>query len=525
MATLRPNAPAPFRRSASDFRAAPSTRRRGLAFSALSGLLLIGAFPALDWGWLAWVALVPLLLTFSQCTRRDALWNGFVFGLVFFGGLISWLDVFAGHAIGPALGGVAWIGATLAQAGVMWCFAGWASALHRSRNVWAWRLGVPALWAVLEWMRQLGALGTGWGDLAYAQHKSLLILQVTKLTGVWGLSFLIVLVNVTLAELIEQRKIGRFPVATAALIVAALAFGGITLSQEQLRPNFTAAALQGNVDPNVVWSNGRPESPVYVRRVMDTYHQMGQQSKAAFVVWPETTFPGFLLTDEQLRGEVARDALQNKQAVLVGGRAFDALAKQETNTAFTFNPMGLVSGQYSKQQLVPFGEFVPFHQYLPVLRLLHLAIYDMKPGAPNQPLSDGGATVGKVGIAVCYESSYGWLTREQVARGAGILAVITDDCWFGHTAAASQHASIAAVRAAESDRYLIRSAATGISQVIDPTGKVIAEAGLFRQAIVAAPVQSRTTITPYVRWGDWFIWACFLILVGIVGAEKRPRLA
>lgn len=179
------------------------------------------------------------------------------------------------------------------------------------------------------------------------------------------------------------------------------------------------------------------------------------------------------------------------------------------------NAQGNVTGSYQKRQLVPFGEFVPGKERFPFLEALHVTRSDMKPGADTQPLLNGGPGIGKVGATICFESSYPRFLREQVARGAGLLVVSTDDAWFGRTAAARQHSAIAAVRAAETDRYLVRSAATGVSQVVDPTGQVLAEADLFMPAVVWAPVESRATVTPYVRWGDWFVGFCALLLAGV----------
>ena len=169
-------------------------------------------------------------------------------------------------------------------------------------------------------------------------------------------------------------------------------------------------------------------------------------------------------------------------------------ARKNANSLFLMDTQGQVTGSYQKRQLVPFGEFMPGRSWMPFLEALHVTTFDMKRGADRQPLLDGGPGVGRIGATICFESSYPRFLREQVARGAGLLVVSTDDTWFGRTAAARQHSAIAAVRAAETDRYLVRSAATGVSQIIDPTGRVLAEAGLFRPAVVWAPVQSRTTL-------------------------------
>ena len=508
--------------------------RRSLALSALSGLLLVGAFPHLDWGWLAWVALAPFLMTFPHRRMRDALACGAVFCLMYCGGVSYWVAIFAGHAIGRPLGLVVWAIATVTQSVPMLFFVAGTQWLSRRPSAWAWRLGVPALWTVGEWVRQFGPLGTGWGDLGYTQHTALLPLQLTKLTGVFGLSFLIVLVNLAVSDGTRRRP-AAFPRAVAGLVLLVLVFGAVTLRTEHLRPTFAAAALQTNIGEDVLWSrsSARPADPAYTRRVMDTYGSQAQEAAvrgARLVVWPETSFPGYLRSDSELRAAVAAGAVHNQQATLVGGLDFDDAARKAANALFLVDANGNLRGSYHKQILVPFGEYVPFRRWLPFLNALHMLVYDMEPGDARQPLLDAGPPVGKVGVAICYESTDGEIVRRQVAQGANILVVATDDTWFGHTAAPRQHAAEAAVRAAENDRYLIRSAVTGVSQVIAPTGQVLVEGDLFTRKLVLAPVQSRRTLTPYARWGDWFVALCATVLVwltlprngGLLSVRGRP---
>lgn len=492
---------------------------------------MIGAFPHLDWGWLAWFALVPFLATFPHIRFRTALSHGAALGLVFFGGLLYWIAVFAAHAAGPALGVVAWLGAAVALGASLVVFAAGCQVLSRTQNPWAWRLGVPALWTFLEWVRQFGILGAGWGDLGYTQYRALPLLQLTKLTGVWGLSFLIVLVNVALAEIVTRRTSGTvgggrgrfgFSALAAALVLATAVFGVVTLRTEHLQPTFVAAALQGNINQNVV------ATPAYVERVMETFGRQGREAAARgarLTVWPETALPGYLRDDPGFSRAITAEAIADNQAMLVGARERDTASGKDRNAVFMVTPQGQIAGSYAKQRLVPFGEYVPLRAQFPILEKLHLTIYDMAPGEQTQPLLDAGAPVGRVGVAVCYDSTYGRITREQVARGANLLVVATDDTWFGRTAAARQHAAMSAVRAAESDRYLVRCAATGISQVISPTGQVLSEAGLFRPAVVAALVESRTTRTLYVRAGDWFVGVCAALLVLVAGISVRGRRA
>jgi apolipoprotein N-acyltransferase len=480
------------------------TRQTKLPYvaAALSGLLLISAFPHLDWGGLAWVALVPFLLAFRPARLRTALGLGAVLGLVFFGGLLYWIGVFTTHVAGPWLGLLTLLILSTVQAVTLMVFAGGAYALRTTRNVWAWRLGVPALWTVLEWTRQLGIPGMAWGDLAYTQHRMLLTLQTTKLTGVWGLAFLIVLVNVAVAEAIQARRLTKFVGATGLVVVGMLGFGAWILHTEDLHPAYRAAALQGNIEQDV------PQDPAYALRVLGVFSQQQREAAAQGVVltvWPETAFPGFLRYDAPRFAAVAAEAERDRQTTLVASVDQDLGSTKPTNALFLVTPQGRIDGTYTKQRLVPFGEYVPFRKYLPFLEKMHMTVADFAPGPPDQPPLDAGPPIGKIGAAICYDSTYGPVLRGQTAHGANLLVVSTYDNWYGRTAAGRQHAAMSAVRAAEDDRYLVRCAAAGVSQIIAPTGQVLAEAGLYRQAVVAAPVQSRSTRTLYVRWGDWFV--------------------
>ncbi len=438
-----------------------------------------------------------------------------------------WIGLFAAHAVGPVLGSVAWLGSVFAL--VPWCiaFAGGAHWLwQRGPKAWLW--GLPALWTVLEWGRQFGILGTTWGDLAFTQHRILPLLQITKVTGPWGLSFLIVLANVLLARVWRGREKALLPYKThlagaVGLLLLAFVYGAQTLRSEHLRPTLVAAALQGNINQNV------QDTPAYEQRVLETFAAQSRLAKdrgAVLTVWPETAVPGYLRLDPRFRLPIAQSAVLNGQTALVGARDFLPQAKKDTNTLFLITARGIIAGEYSKRHLVPFGEYVPLRATFPLLEKLHLSIYDMAPGGANQPLLDAGPPIGKLGAAICYDSTYSGLMRAQVARGAALLVVTTDDTWFGRTAAAGQHAAMASVDAAATDRYLVRCAATGISQILDPTGRVIASSELFVPAVVTAPVQPRHTRTFYVKHGDWFVLVSGVLLAGLllpISKRKAPH--
>ena len=489
--------------------------------------MMAGSFPHLDWGWLTWIGLVPVLFLIPQLHLRATLAMAFTFGVVYFGGLLYWLEVCGAHVLGPGLGVIAWTIAVVAQTLVMLMFGAGAWWLSRRQSPWAWMLGVPALWTLLEWVRQLGQLGTTWGDISVAQHANLAILQVSKLTGPWGVTFVITMVNMAVVEMIRSRlqksaidasTTARFAVLAASVTIVTLAYGAFVLTTEHLHPSFKAAALQPSIDPNVTWDVGRPADPAYVSSTMHAYVSRGIVSGAQVVVWPETVFPGYLRDDPELAKEVVDEATHHNQTLLVGTGERYPTGGPEGNALTVITPDGVIGNSYLKRHLVPWGEYVPFRNEFPILAALHLTLLDRKFGDPVQPLFN--SPEGKLGSVICYESSYPELTREEVARGAGLLAIVTDDTWYGRTAAPYQHANFAVLRAVENDRYVIRAAATGISLIVDPNGRILARAPLFTPSTLTVDVEARHGLTFYARHGDWFVWVC-IGLVAILAAGKR----
>lgn len=480
-----------------------------LALSLLAGLLLILSFPKADLGWLAFVALVPFLRTFPHARSRAALGYGFLTGFVFFAGLLYWVAVFTQHVIGW-LGIAAWLGLAGVQAAYVALFAVAVNLLWKRTSPVSRLFLLPSLWTLFEWLRQLGSLGMGWGDLAYTQWRFLPLLQLAPLAGCWAITWLVVLVNTALAFPMRKTLIPALALACAALL-----WGLFALSRPLPVPVYGAAAIQANINQDVPWQNGRPADPAYYRNTLNTFggmiHQAHAQDHARLCVLAETALPGYPRFDPGLRASVLSWAVENQTALAAGGHDVSPQSGKDTNTLFVMTPAGQIAGEYSKQELVPFGEYVPYRKYLPFLAALHVAVFDDEPGSPTQPAVDAGAPVGKVGSAICYESSYPRFLRQQTLTGANVLVVITDDTWFGRTAAARQHLAMSAFRAAENRRYLVRCAATGISAIFDPNGREIAEAPLFTRAVVSAPISSLSGFSPYTRYGDWFIGLCLVL--------------
>jgi apolipoprotein N-acyltransferase len=508
-----------------------SSPRYGLAL--LSGLLLPLCFPAFDLGWLVWLALVPLFLALlgspapalsrdgspglQRPTLRQGTGLGFVAGAVFLGGHLYWVWIFGWYA---------WLALTLYQALWIALFGALAVVLLRRVPPGLEPPVMAAAWTVVEWARSLGLLGLTWGDLAVSQHRTLPVLQMLDWTGPWGLTFLIALVNASVAGAVsgQQSAVSRgagwrwlagalvvvgLLTARGAWLLAAPAEGGGGRSNPGHQPEtLPVAVVQGNIDQDVLWD------AEFVRRALSAHARLtlaAARHGARLVVWSETSLPGELRHDPVLRAAVSGLARAAKAELIVGSN--DHIGRRAYNRAFLVDRQGWLRGGYAKRQLVPYGECVPLRPWLPFLEKLHVTAFDLTPGEGFYPLRGEH----RLGCVICFESAFPHISRAMAGKGAEILVEVTDDTWFGRTAAAAQHAAMAPLRAVETRRSLARATATGISTLVDDHGRVRRQLGLFQEGYLLARLPLRREITPYVRLGDWPVLLSLLICAATLG--------
>ena len=466
-------------------------------FAVLTGLALAAAFPEPAAWPLAWIALVPLLVVLKKTSMKRAAGLGLLTGFVFFGALLYWVNLF---------GTLPWFLLSLFQALYIAVFAVLYRRLNKARP-WVRLAVVPAIWTTCEWLRSLGYFGFTWGDLAISQYKNLPFLQLASVTGTWGLSYIIVLVNISLADVGEQWKsksfrsaLGQLAVATAVAAIAHLS-GYVRL--DNITPGshgegLRIALVQGS------FNQDQPVNEAYARRVMRVYSGLTRECARRYpdvVVWPETVIPGDLLSDFQMRKRLGDLAKEMRADLLVGGSAYKN--SRLYNGAFLFNRDGDYVGEYYKVHLVPFGETVPLRKYLPLLERYRVRDENYHPGPGFHP-------VGRYGVMICFESIFPNIAREMVRRNARLLVVMTNDAWFKRTAAPEQHMAFSVFRAVETGHWLVRCASTGISCVIDPRGRQYGRLGLWRRGVVLATAGTGHT-TFYRDNGDWFAVICAVV--------------
>ena len=518
-------------------------RRMFLALS--SAALLIFSFPNFNQPWCAWIALVPWLLLLPNLKPRKAFWWSWFIGFLFFLGSIHWLThvtVFGWALLCAYLafffGIFGWL-ASLAQP--MLDPRPKTQGLKSSLKSYVLSLIVaPSAWVALEHARTHLLSGFGWNLLAYSQTPWPMIIQIARLTGAWGVSFMIVMANAAIFQAIQRRS-WRKLFAPAGVVVAALLYaaGTIPLKAPVLS---RIAVVQGNIPQEHKWDEA------YKEEILSRYEcltRLAAESQLDLIVWPETSAPGYVGVDEDLTQRIFRLAKQAGRPLLIGSPVPKLAAGGFVflNRASLINQEGEIVNTYDKLHLVPYGEFIPGDKWFPWLRKLLPPIGDFVPGKEYTVFSLKNSRLEALGsrqaenslqptaysrelrfsVLICFEDVFPELARAFVRRGAQALVVITNDAWFGPTAAAHQHAQASLFRSVELGVPVIRAANTGWSGCIDPEWgayrpvKDVKGQELFVTGTATCGVYPGSGNTFYVRWGDWFAWGCVLAaLIGIL---------
>ncbi len=523
-------------------------RLSGILPSLLSGLLLALAFPRADQGWLALVALVPLLRAIAGATPARAARRGFAFGAAYFVLLLPWLisvmHRFGGLPFPVAIAILALFVAYLAS-----YFALFAALFAAAVRRWGW-IGwglAPPFWVALELLRERLLTGFPWGSIGYTQWRNLPLLQVSAVGGVYAVSFLVVTTNAALGLLTVRTSPNRARGAALAglALVAAAQGGGVIFLRSQDRAAsapgagmLSVAAIQANVPQDRKWRPGEEQAIVDDLMAMT---ERAAQAGARIVVWPESASPlSFYVPDRLASADgpkfvitprrdflfAVTDLARRGGITLVAGSVdyrLDEGRLRAYNSAFAITPDGTVGVPYDKAHLVPFGEYVPLQRVLFFVDgMVEGAIAAFAPGKSPHALS---TPYGSAGTFVCYEAIFPELVRPLAWEGA-FLVNITNDAWFGKSGAPGQHLAMAVFRAAENRRYLLRAANTGISALVDPFGRVVKATVLNEKIVLRGELRPLSGHTFYARTGDLLAWACaivtFLSAAALCAAFLRP---
>jgi apolipoprotein N-acyltransferase len=512
-----PTEPLPLERSLAHF----SVR---LLLAALSGVLLAIAFPDYSIAWLAFVAVVPLLVALVH--TRGA-WESFLLGWI--SQSVAWLimvpwvvRVMSYYGGLPYAMGVLIFCAMSLYLGLYGGVFALAVRLIAPRERFLRWLLVPLAWAAVEFARTRLLSGFPWNLLAASIVDYAPLIQIARAAGPYLLGCLILLPTIVIAWLLTQRSEAVTKVIALGLVASVIfVWWGTGYVAERWRTTrdtgeqtFTAALLQPNITQQMRWNES--EALAIYRQMIGMTLEAAQHG-ANVVIWPESTVPFEYANTGFFRDSVESMSRDRGIDIILGTVAEDPSNPNRVwNTAFLVSG-GRTTGRYDKIHLVPFGEYVPMRRMLFFAKKLVHAVGEFEFGTNDYPLR--GMT--EYGPAICYEVVFPQITRTQVRHGAGVLVTITNDAWYDGTSAPRQHLNMARMRAVEDDRDLLRAATTGISAFVDRTGRVVEEIPMGREGIVYAKFATRHTETPYVRFGDWFAWMAVALVLLAIAMRKR----
>ncbi len=428
---------------------------------------------------------------------------------------VPWVTFVLAHygRIGWLLAGLGWL-LMSAILGLTWAVAGCATTLTPE----GWRPWlVPLALAAAEVVQANQPWNFPWNPVAAVATAWPTLLRPLPIVGAIGLSLLVLLVGGAL-DAVMSRELRR---AGAVTLCLALAVSGLaTWLAPPFRPAGPAvetACVQPDVPLEERWDTANEaEIEARVWRLSAAAGAAG----ARWIIWPESAVPRLLERDGAYRAEVERFTRADNVWLLLGSIGFGRDEDEYFNSVYSASPAGILPFRYDKVHLVPFGEYVPLVGRLALMRPLVHEVGSFTPGVSRLPLP---SPAGPVGVAVCYEVAFPGLYASEVRRGAEVLATITNDGWYGDTAAPRQHLALAILRAAENRRFLVRAANTGISAIVDPYGKVTSRLEFGRQGFIREAVTPGTGVTPAAAWGAEVRGGMVLCAAGAIlfGARRR----
>jgi apolipoprotein N-acyltransferase len=481
--------------------------------------------------WIGWVVpVVPMLLLLGLARARTTRWSaaaGWTYGMVLHLGVFHWLLRIPDT---PAwVLAVAYIALALVGGGFPALLAWLYSRSLRYLSRFQATLLFPFLWVGMESIRGYGLLGFPWVDLATSLAPFPVLIQPAAIGGSAALGLIAASVGTCCALAIDSA-VWRHPVRSrgGALAIALILiagwwwFGHRRLAQpraEEGRETARVALVQGNIDPTQKW---QPEHAwASLDLFADETGSVAATEHPDLVVWPETAIPCLL------EGEsptvcglwIQNLARRTKSTLLVGALAPgpDVSGQRSYyNSAYLISPDGNYRDRYDKVHLVPFGEMIPLDDKIEVLRRIDLGEGDFVAGESRRAIGEAPL---RLGVVICFESLFSGSTRALARDGARLLVIMTNDAWFGDSAAPEEHAAVAALRAVETGLAIARCANTGISGFVDPVGRYLDRTQYDTRQTLVAELPLALASTPFVRWGDIVGSLCALWCIALALAE------
>ena len=489
-------------------------------WAALSGGLLVLSFPIVNLWPLAWFFLVPLLLSIRGKKGKDAFLLGAFAGAIAYLGLIYWVVV-AVHRYGniPLPLAIPILLLLVIYLSLYWGAFTFLVSYVSEKGEWIAFLAFPALWVGLEYLRSFLLSGFPWALVGYSQYLNTPMVQIADITGVYGVSFLLIVSNTLIfLWIVRWRERKRVPlqstIFTMILLAVVCAYGFWKIHTPLTTDRkLTIGVAQGNIEQDIKWDKG------FQNETLDIYGKLTEKlSKTSphLVIWPETAVPAYFPSGTGFDRKVLAIPYRLKTYLLFGSLSSRKQDKEVKiyNSVYLISPRPRIVGRYDKIHLVPFGEYVPLSSFFPFFNSL-VGIGNISPGEEMLVFKFPRGTFGTL---ICFEVIFPELCRKFVRNGADFMVTITNDAWFGRTSAPNQHLAQATFRSIENRIWLVRAANTGISAFVDPWGRINTSSGLFtREALTGEIGLQGGTMTFYTQYGDVFALFCSLLGICLIG--------
>ncbi len=435
---------------------------------------------------------MPLLFTIEKVNLSQVFLRGILFGFLFSLFSLFWivfLRIESGVKLLMLLGML-----------VMFLYIGlyYGVGLLISKLIGMWYL--PFILTGLEFLKGLGEIGFPWLSFGYSQARYPVVIQQASIYGVYGVSFWLYLINITLFNFLRNRN-DRVLFLLLLFFSLPLIYGTIRIKGiPRGLKRITVGIVQPNIDPNLKFNASLRDETF--NRLIYLSERCKEEAKdtLTLVVWPETATPVFLKTPGIYQNMVLELTNRINAPVLTGTPIYNRKTGEMFNGAVLIKPNEGITQEYKKLHLVPFGEHIPYDRYIPLFKRIDLGEGDYTPGNEYTVFTTDNL---KFSCLICFESIFSEIARAFVRSGAELLLNITNDGWFGKISGPQQHNDMAILRTVENGVPLVRSANTGISMVVDSYGRIIAETDLFEEGIIVLSIELNRIQTLYKIMGDW----------------------
>ena len=475
-----------------------------IQLAIISGVLVGISYPPIP-GLTIWFGFVPLIHIWLNQNKKESARLTFFSAIIFNSIAFYWIGLNSGASFIPVF--LSLTGAVLYLSFILSIF-GWTISWFEKKQKDIGLVLIPLLWVVMEWLRSFGPLGFPWANLAITQTKFLPFIQMIDFTGSEGVGFWIMMLNVYIYYLIRNNYFfGKKIIILFVIIIIPWIYGTIRINllNNQRWENIEIAALQPNINPNEKWE------PAYRKTlftIMDSLNNKAYNMKPKLVLWPEAALPVYMRISSVKK--VYEDKVHETSIPLIMGTVDfkrDSLERKVFNGSMYF---GLSDNKmYHKLLLVPFAEYIPLSDKFTFLKKLNFGQANFTHGTEFTVFKVDSISFSNM---ICYESSHPSVARGFIRNGARFLTIQANDAWLQNSSGVRQHFELARLRAVELRTGIIRSANTGISGIIDPTGIVKHKVKFYDQEVFQGKILLNKNLTFYARFGSVFSKICFVLI-------------